>query len=49
MEASKKFVEGKATFANAEEREAVLRVYRESIATFQKQIDARRAAASGSR
>jgi hypothetical protein len=49
MEASQKFVEGKATFGNADEREAVLRVYRESIAAFQKQIEARRAVASGSR
>jgi hypothetical protein len=49
MEASQKLVEGKATFANAEEREGVLRVYRESIAALQKQIDTRPAAASGSR
>jgi hypothetical protein len=50
MEASQEFIKTKATFANAEERESVFRVYRDAIATFQRQIDNHRAAAAtGSR
>ena len=41
MEAGQKSVEAKATFANSQERDAVLQVYRESVATLQKQISAR--------
>lgn len=50
MEASLKFIESKAVFANTQEREAVLRVYRDAIKAFQKQIEVQQnAAATGSR
>jgi hypothetical protein len=40
MNASRQFVSDKGTFANADEREVVLRVYREAISTLQAQIKA---------
>ena len=40
MAASQEFIQSKATFANADEREAVLKVYREAIAGFQKRVEA---------
>jgi hypothetical protein len=39
MEASQQFVLEKSAFANADEREAVRRVYREAMGNFQKRID----------
>ena len=41
MKASQEFVNEKGTFANATEREAVLRVYRDAIDSWQQQIEAR--------
>jgi hypothetical protein len=38
MEASRQFVNEKATFADVQERESVLRVYRDAIALFQERI-----------
>jgi hypothetical protein len=45
MEASQELIKEKGTFANADERDVVLRVYREATATLQSQLDARGAAA----
>jgi hypothetical protein len=41
MEASQEQIKSKGTFANADERDSILGVYRESIAALQKQVDAR--------
>jgi len=49
MKISQELIKAKGTFASADERDAVLRVYRESIAIFEKQIDVNQSgAASGS-
>ena len=50
MEASQEFVKGKGAFANADERETVLRVYREASAALHREMEARSAAVgSGSK
>jgi hypothetical protein len=49
MKSSQDFINEKGAFGNDEEREAVLRVYRDAIVAFQRQTEAHSAAANGSR
>ena len=37
--ASQEFIKSKAVFANDDERESVLRVYRNAMESFQKKVD----------